>query len=170
MYNPYNPHALVGWGQPYSPARGQTSIEGALEILGAQNGGNPNMPPPQHAIVEQAYSKGRGYMLPFPAATVTASTSADFTSQPQTPFRPESLIIQATSLTGLLVDQIRVGKDNQFIGTGSMPGSAFGATTTFKGFKGDTAWPGINVTVSVTDTSGTDNVVSLGMFGPAADA
>jgi hypothetical protein len=167
----------MGYQQPQylmGPAMGQGyyqpeygGVGQQLDILGAEAAAQ--VPPGRRAIVREEYTKERGLLLPFGRATVGAGLTADFTANPQVPFRPSSLIIGATAIAGLVVDDIKVGKNSQFVASGAAPAAAFGSDATFKGLKFDTAVPGIDIVITVTDVSAVDNVVSMAMFGVAAD-
>lgn len=120
-------------------------------------------------LVREQYTEQKGLQLPFPVTTVVASTSGSLANSPQVPFRPAALILEATSLVGLVITNILVGKNGQFTASGSMPGTAFGALATFKGMQYDTASPGVNIVIQALDISAVDNVVQAGMFGVAAE-
>lgn len=142
------------------------SVMGGYDVIGAQP------PPPQQnrrVVMREQFSQERGLVLPFGRATVTASTSSEFTANPQVVFRPATIIIAATALTGLTVDDCRVGKNSMFASAGAVPASMFGADSTFRGLKFDTATPGIQIVIQVTDVSGSDNVVAIAMSGVAAE-
>lgn len=150
----------MGYGGAYGdPALG-------LEILGASA---QSLRGSDRQLVETQYTRERGLIMGFGSATVALNASATFSANPQVPFRPSSLIISATAIAGLTVDDIKVGKNSQLVTSGAVPAAAFGADTTFKAMKFDTAGPGIDVSVDVTDTSGAANTVAMAMFGVAAE-
>ena len=168
------PYELVG-GQPQYL---MGNADGYADIYGNQMNNNPMIgaagpqivsPQDQRRLVMEQYTSQKGLQLPFTNTTVTASTANTLQNTPQVPFKPAALILEATSLVGLSVTNILVGKNGQFTAPGAMPGSAFGAAATFKGMSYDTAVPGVNVVLQVTDISAVDNVVQAGMFGIAAE-
>lgn len=122
----------------------------------------------QRRMVRRQFSQERGLILPFGRQTVALNASAEFTANPQVPFRPATLVIAATDIDGLVVDDIRVGKNSMLASAGAVPASMFGAASTFRGFKFDTAVPGIQIVLQCTDVSGAANTVAIAMTGVAA--
>lgn len=164
------PQYLMGSEGGYVDIYGNTLANDPMGgVVGAAGGPQIMNTPGGRRLIREQYTEEKGLQLPLGRQTVAASTSAEFSNTPQVPFRPSSLVISATSITGLTVDNILVGKNGQFTASGAMPAAAFGADSTFKGMKYDTARPGINVVVQVTDVSAVANVVVMGMFGIAAE-
>ncbi len=92
----------------------------------------------------------------FAAATVQAIT---FSFRPQRPFRIERLVLSATSngadVTSLLtVTDFLVGAEPQFVNAGVCPGSMFAATAFGASLRGNTAEPGIDVTLLLSLNAG----------------
>ena len=164
------PQYLMGNEGGYQDIYGnQLSNAPMMGYVGAASGPQILNEGGQRRLIAEQYTQQRGLQLPFAVTTVTASTSNTLSNTPQVPFRPAALILQATSLTGLVLTNILVGKNGQFTASGSMPGAAFGSTATFKGVMYDTAVPGVNVVLQATDISAVDNVVQAGMFGISAE-
>lgn len=120
-------------------------------------------------VVRRGFSRERGLIMGFDRQTIAANTTTDFTANPQVPFRPRTMIVGATDLDGLAIEDIKVGKNSQFVTAGAVPASTFSANATFKDFKFDTAVPGIDVVVTATDLSGVANAVAIAMNGVAAE-
>jgi hypothetical protein len=87
------------------------------------------------------------------------------TAQPQVVFRPEKLVLDDESADHFQVDDVKVGKNSQFLSACSMPGTLFKAATTPQ-MKMDTAQISMFVTVTLTNTSGSPRPVpQVSMLG-----
>ncbi len=117
----------------------------------------------------RGYSRERGLVLGFGTQTIAANTTVDFTANPQVPFRAKRIIIQGTSITQLDVEDIKIGKNSMLTSAQAFPASGFAGGTFDQAIKFDTAVPGIEITVTLTDQSGLANVTTVGMFGVAAE-
>jgi len=119
-------------------------------------------------IKRRAYSRVRRQMLPFgDTGTLAAGNSIDLLGNPQVPFKPERLIIQRTSVSGsVIVSDIKVGKNSQFISAGQFPGSLFQGDSNEGLFQFDTARPGIDIVISILNGHPTDDLTAYaGMVG-----
>lgn len=153
-----------GYGDPLSrPLMSGAPAAGRLELMGAE------AEAARRRLVMRDYTQERGLLLPFGSTAIPLNGTVAVTQNPQVPFRPSSIIIQATAIDELTVDDIRIGKNSQFVSAGAFPASAFGPASTFKGISFDTAGPGIDIVIQMTDVSGAENVVVLGMYGVAAE-
>lgn len=108
------------------------------------------------ALVRQAApTKAREYPLSIDSvATIAAAATALITTRPQCLFRAERLVIGQTIAPSFLVNDLRIGKNSQFVNAGSVPGEAFSHTAQGVRLKCDTAQVGSDITISVTNTSG----------------
>lgn len=87
---------------------------------------------------------------------VAATSSAIVTVTPQVPFKLERFISQAVTLS---VNDIKVGTVSQFVGAGSIPIEIFARDAIGVGLKGDTAVPGVDIALSVSNaTAGSLNL------------
>ena len=120
-------------------------------------------------LKRRGYTRERGLLLGFDSQAVAIGATVDFPANPQVPFRCKRTLIGATSIAGLVVEDIKVGKNSQFVSAGGFPAVGFAGNTFDQAIKFDTAYPGIDIVVTVTDTSGAINTVSIGMFGVAAE-
>lgn len=82
---------------------------------------------------------------------VATLTSAIITTTPQVPFRIERFISPST---GLQVTDIKVGINSQFVGSGSIPIEVFARDAVGVALKGDTAVPGVDIALSVSNPTG----------------
>jgi hypothetical protein len=80
--------------------------------------------------------------------SLAATTSAIVTVTPQVPFKLERLISQSTGLT---VNDVKVGTNSQFVGAGSIPIEVFARDAIGVSLKGDTAVPGVDIALSVSN-------------------
>lgn len=96
---------------------------------------------------------------------LTANGSATVTLTPQLPFKPYRL---STTATGVRIDDIRVGNASQFVAAGSIPAEVFGPTAIGTRLKGDTAVPGVDIIITITDTSGAANTFEGALIGDVA--
>ena len=101
-----------------------------------------------------APTKSRQYALPMDSVNnINAAVAANVNAQPQVLFRPERLVIDQNA-NSWLVNDLRVGKNSQFVAAGSMPGAAFGANAFGVRLKCDTAQISQLITLNVTNNSG----------------
>ena len=96
---------------------------------------------------------------------LTANQSTTVTLTPQLPFKPYRLL---TNSTGVRIDDIRVGNASQFVAAGSIPSEIFAPNAVGTRLKGDTAVPGVDIIISITDTSGAANSFSGALIGDVA--
>jgi hypothetical protein len=83
--------------------------------------------------------------------SIAATSSAVITVTPQVPFKLERFISQSTGLT---VNDVKVGTNSQFVGAGSIPVEIFARDAIGVGLKGDTAVPGVDIALYVSNPSG----------------
>jgi hypothetical protein len=140
-----------------------------VELMGARRRRRRRHARGRRRLRRRHYSRERGLVLGFGTQTIAANTTVDFTANPQVPFRPKRMIVQATSVAQLDVEDIKVGKNSMLTSAQAFPASGFAAGTFDQAIKFDTAVPGIEVTVTCTDQSGAANVTNVGMFGVAAE-
>jgi hypothetical protein len=97
--------------------------------------------------------------------SVAATSSAVVTVTPQVPFKLERFISQSTGLT---VNDVKVGTNSQFVGAGSIPVEIFARDAIGVGLKGDTAVPGVDIALYVSNPSGGALTLSGAYLGLAA--
>lgn len=99
------------------------------------------------------------------STTLTANQSTTVTLTPQLPFKPYRLV---TTSTGVRIDDIKVGNASQFVASGSIPAEVFAPDAVGTRLKGDTAVPGVDIILSITDTSGAGNTFEGVLIGDVA--
>lgn len=99
--------------------------------------------------------KAREYPLPITSpAAVPPGLGATITINPQVPFRVERLTFSSDIAGSFTLDNFQVGKNPQFAAAGSLPCRVLQENAVGVRFRGDTAVPGITVTLQVTNISG----------------
>lgn len=99
--------------------------------------------------------KPRNIWLPFAPVPVATLAQGAFNSQPQVLFRPERLLWPSDTAGSFQIDQIIIGKDNQWAaGVGSVPARAFQEDCVMNEDLGlDTAQPNSLVSILATNFS-----------------
>jgi hypothetical protein len=126
------------------------------DILGAVQRGQFKMTKPNRL---QRLALGIGL------TTVAATSSAVVTVTPQVPFKLERFI---SDVLGLAVNDIKVGTVSQFVGAGSIPIEIFAHNAVGVGLKGDTAVPGVDIALYVSNGTAAPVVLSGAYLGIAA--
>ena len=76
-------------------------------------------------LKKTAPTKSRRFPLGFASVgTVAATTSATIVSRPQVLFRGERLVVPSDIAGDFTIDDVKVGKDSQFVAEGSIPARA----------------------------------------------
>ena len=137
--------------------KGTDDIEGyGSEIIGAPQRGQLRMTKPSRL---QKLAMGIG------VTSVAATSSAVVTVTPQVPFKLERFLSNTASLS---VNDIKVGTNSQFVGAGSIPIEAFANNSVGVGLKGDTAVPGVDIALYVSNPTAGAISLSGAYFGVAA--
>ena len=110
-------------------------------------------------------SQARTYPLGLGTTALAANATAVITVNPQLPFK---LMKLATPSTDVQVDNIQIGTVSQFVAAGGIPAEVFAPNSVGVGLKGDTAVPGVQIQITVTDTSGAANTFTGAFFGLVA--
>lgn len=142
------------------------------ELLGARRRRRPKTrrKRPRAILNRRQFTRERGLVLGFGTQNVGIGVTQDFTANPQVPFRPKRIVIQSTSNLGdFIVEDVRVGKNSQLASAAGFPGSAFVNNAFDIGVMFDTAWPGIDIVVTVTNSNAAAQDITVGMFGYAAE-
>jgi len=143
---------------------------------GMRRGGNP-LVRRMAQVAPDAGQVGLDQVMPFPNGSFTSLvTSLNLTAQPQRKFQLSRLVIDTARIgataTGLVqVTNLVVGAEPQFVNTGAVPQSMFGATAVGIHLRANAARPGVTVTLSLSLTGGLTApdtiVVSAAAVGPA---
>lgn len=117
------------------------------------------------ALKKQRASQARTYPLGLGTTALVANATAVITVNPQLPFK---LMRLSTPSTNVQVDNIQIGTVSQFVAAGGIPAEVFAPNSVGVGLKGDTAVPGVQIQITVTDTSGAANTFTGAFFGLVA--
>jgi len=159
---------------------GEDDYEGAMDLLGisdddmdligARRARRARRPNPRQAMARAAASQrmarssvvakvdkptvGRKLILPVTAAALTAPAGTTIiTVQPSQPFKVEDFLIDPVIAVNFVINSIQVGRQNQFIGAGAVPATAFSALNPRGYVQFDTGQTSEQIQVSVTNTS-----------------
>lgn len=97
--------------------------------------------------------------------SIAATSSSVVTVTPQVPFKLERFISQSVTLS---INDIKVGTNSQFVGAGSIPVEIFARDAIGVGLKGDTAVPGVDIALYVSNGTGGALTLSGAYLGLAA--
>lgn len=121
---------------------------------------------PQRAkVVQRGASRLQRLALGIGVTSVAANSSAVITVTPQVPFKLERFISQSVTLS---IQDIKVGTNSQFVGAGSIPIEIFGRDAIGVGLKGDTAVPGVDIALYVSNGTAGALTASGAYLGLAA--
>lgn len=116
-------------------------------------------------LARQKQTQARRYPLGLGSTALLANATAVITVNPQLPFK---LMRLSTPSTGITVDNIQIGTVSQFVAAGGIPAEVFAPNAIAVDLKGDTAVPGVQIQITVTDTSGAPNTFTGAFFGLVA--
>jgi hypothetical protein len=95
----------------------------------------------------------RLFPLPFTLLAIPASATATVTSRPQVLFRPQRLVVASSAVqTNFVINDIRVGKDSQFVQAGSLEAAVFAPNAVGVMLTFDTCQQGCDVSLVVQNT------------------
>jgi hypothetical protein len=102
--------------------------------------------------------------------TVAAGATSVITASPQRPFRPERFVVQSAITGSFLINDITVGADSQFVSkSGAIPADVFANNAVGTRLKGTSAVPGVQIQISVTNTTGGALRFLAALIGEALD-
>lgn len=107
----------------------------------------------------------RRYPLGLGVTNIGAGASAVISASPQLPFKIERLV---TPVTGFSINNISVGTVSQFVAAGAIPSEVFSADAVGVALRGDTAVPGVQVQLTVTNNGGAAADFSGALIGLVA--
>jgi hypothetical protein len=118
----------------------------------------------------RAPTKAREQVLGFDSVTaVAAAATANITSRPQLTFRPDRLVVAGSIAASFLINDLRIGKNSQFLAGVAVPAEAFGQQAFGVRLKLDTAQVSQDIVLNVTNTSGAGLRFNAVMIGPAVE-
>lgn len=105
-------------------------------------------------VVRDTASIARRQMAPIPLTTIAAGSTATISFRPQRPIRAERLVLDGATIAGVFVTDFLIGADPQFVNSGAVPVSVFAPSGFNMELRGNTAQPGIDVTLTFNNTTG----------------
>jgi hypothetical protein len=102
-------------------------------------------------------------------AVIPSGDSVLIIARPQVIFRPEYLRVPSDIAGDFAIDDIKVGKDSQFVAPGPIPARLLQENAIGSRMQMDTAQISQEITVAVTNRSGADRVFAAGMWGNAVE-
>lgn len=122
-------------------------------------------------VKETVPSKSRHQVLGFDSVTdVAAAGSATITKQPQTIFRPNRFVVPQAIAPSFLIDDIKVGKNSQFIAAGAIPAESMSQQAFSVELQFDTAAVSQQVVITVSNISLSGSRFTATMFGTSLEA
>jgi len=121
---------------------------------------------PQRAkVINRGATRLQRLALGIGSTSVGATSSAVVTVTPQVPFKLERFITTSVSLA---INDIKVGTNSQLVGAGSIPIEVFAKDAIGVGLKGDTAVPGVDIALYVSNATAGALVCAGAYIGLAA--
>lgn len=115
-------------------------------------------------------TKGREYVMGMDSvAAVAAAATAIITTRPQVIFRPDRLVVPASIAASFVINDLRVGKNSQFVSATAVPAEAFTQGAFGVRLKMDTAQISQDIILSVTNISGGGLRFLAALIGPAVE-
>lgn len=149
-----------------SRRRGQQrqAVQQALVSRGTMAGPRPVVAVPSFP------SKGRYWPLGFDSVvTIAAGASAVIESSPQVEFRPERLVVPDSIAGSFLIQDLKVGKNSQFISNDPIPAEAFQTDATNVVLRMDSAKISQIISITVNNISGAAARFFASLMGPAIE-
>lgn len=107
----------------------------------------------------------RRQIAPIELTTIAAGVTATIELRPQRPIRIERLLLDGAAVGGLFVTDLLIGAETQFVNSGAVPVSVFAPTAFGTDLRGNTASPGITVTVRVLNSTGAPLTIGGAIIG-----
>jgi hypothetical protein len=115
----------------------------AMQASQPSQRGNPR-------LVPQRLDEARELLLGFGPTLIAGGGTSVFTTQPQLPFRPSRFVIPSTTVTNFSVNDLKIGKNSQFLSSNSVPAAVFSELAVGVALGLDTCNVGQQITVSIT--------------------
>lgn len=158
------------------------AVDEVLAISGADDGGvDISDAVKQQAVATILARKGlvlreeqpthsRVFPLGFESSTtILAGASATITSRPQVIFKGQRLVVPSDVAGTFVLDDVKVGKDSQFVAEGSIPARVLQENAVDVAFELDTAQISQDISISVTNIGGAPAVFRAALIGQAAE-
>jgi len=121
-------------------------------------------------LKEEQPTHSRVFPLGFESSTtIAAGASATITSRPQVIFKGQRLVVPSDVAGSFVLDDVKVGKDSQFVAEGSIPARVLQENAVDVAFELDTAQISQDISISVTNIGGAPVVFRAALIGQAAE-
>ena len=120
-------------------------------------------------VIKKGPTKSRVQSLGFSSKAVAPGDTVDIPARPQVKFRGTRLSIPSSIAPAFLIEDLKVGRASQFVASGAQSAETFKDTATADNIATDTADPGMDVVLIVTNTSGTATDFHATLFGDAVE-
>jgi len=145
---------------------GATEIVGADELLGADDMVGAHV---KGRLVRHNAERERQLVIGFDSvAALAINTPTNVLAQPQLLFRPERIVVPQAIAPAFVINDVRVGKDSQFLVGTLVPAECFSSTAFGVRMKMDTAQINSTISVNVTNIGAAALRFFAAMFGIAA--
>ncbi|HEX6276087.1 MAG TPA: hypothetical protein VFZ53_23765 [Polyangiaceae bacterium] len=105
--------------------------------------------------------------LPFPNTSVAAGATTTVTQRAQRPFQIQRATWASTSAPFFTINQLLAGMENMFAAPGSVPAEVFSSSAFGTGLRGYIVYPGIDMTLQVTNNDGSAHTIEFTIIGAA---
>ena len=122
-------------------------------------------------VRRKPYTSSREWVLGFDSGStdVPAAGSATIISRPQVVFRPERLAVASATASSFLITDLKIGKNSQFLSGDPVPAEAFANISVGVGMKMDTAVVNQDISIAVSNISGSGARFLAGLYGTAIE-
>jgi hypothetical protein len=156
-------------GQSYdivgAPRRGQQRQPAQRQPAQRQPARMPGNPSAGVRVMTDSPDIMRRQISPIPLTNIAANSTVDVEFRPQRPLRIERLILDGTVVAGVFLTDLLIGAEPQFVNSGAVPVSAFQPTAFGTDLRGNTAQPGITVTIRLQNTTGAQVTIGGAVIG-----
>lgn len=151
---------IVGYAEDHV---GAAEFVGAMPAAGAYGMAGKR-------LVTSTPDVARRQVAPIPSQQIAAGATVTLTFRPQRPLRIERLVLDGfvnnqTGLGGIFVSEINVGAEPQFVNSGDAPISVFSPFSFGTALQGNTAVPGIDVSIQIRNTTGQPATIGGAVIG-----
>lgn len=101
--------------------------------------------------------------------TVANGATVTITSRPQVLFKGQRLVLPSDIAGDFTIDDLKVGKDSQFVAEGSIPGRVLQENATMVDFDLDTAQISQDISLIVTNIGGAPRTFRAALWGKVAE-
>lgn len=114
-------------------------------------------------------SKSRVQPLGFSREAIAPGETTEITARPQVLFRGRRLLVGSSIASAFTIEDIKVGRNSQFVGTGPQPAEAFRDTATGDNIALDTCKPGVDISITVRNITGSASDFRATLFGDVVE-